>query len=319
MAESRKYRRWSPAIAWHADGRTFAWESSRTRVSVVDLEDPAKRPEACENHTLGAKNLEFSPDGNYLAAFGPEKVNVWNWRAGGKPVAAPSGTIGGWLADSARLLLAGRETPGRIEIFDVSERRPAGVFDGHLSEIYALRPASSGGRFASAGADRTVRLWTLDDAPAQVRQLETPRGAKLSIAELSPDCRAFAAYSWDREQILVFDVRSGKRLRILPLASADGPVLSLAWSPDGAFLASSSLLPGDLGKGRLILWGAKPTSPLPREGKGRLILWDVKSGTQIRSIGGGAQLTNLSFSPDGSKLAARNQRPDSSDDAPADS
>ena len=59
--------------------------------------------------------------------------------------------------------------------------------------------------------------------------------------------------------------------------------------PTGPF-SSSSLLPGDLGKGRLILW-------------------DVKSATEIGSIGGGAQLTNLSFSPDGSKLAARNQAP----------
>ena len=33
----------------------------------------------CANHTFGATDLEFSPDGLYTAQFGPRKVSVWNW------------------------------------------------------------------------------------------------------------------------------------------------------------------------------------------------------------------------------------------------
>jgi WD40 repeat protein/tRNA A-37 threonylcarbamoyl transferase component Bud32 len=289
---------WSPAIAWHADGKRFACETARTRVTVFDLEDPAARPKVCVKHTMGANDLQFSPDGRFLAAFGPERVNVWDWRAGAEPVAARAGAIGGWIANSARLLLAAPQTLGRIEVFDVAEARTVGVLEGHLADMYALRPAPNGGRFASAGADRTVRLWTLNTL-ARLGRLETPRGAKMLFGELSPDGRALAAYSWDRGEILVFDSLTGKRSRSLALSGSDPPVESLAWSPDGAILASCGLLPGD-------------------QKKGRLTLWDVKSGTQIRSIGAGAALRNPRFSPDGSKLAAWNPAPDSSDDASPD-
>ena len=116
-------------------------------------------------------------------------------------------------------------------------------------------------------------------APEQARRLEAPRGARLSLGELSarwPD--AGSVFLGSTADSACFEVESGKRPRILPLGRGDGSVQSLAWSPDGAILASSSLLPGDLGKGRLILW-------------------DVKSATEIGSIGGGARIDESLIQP----------------------
>jgi serine/threonine protein kinase/WD40 repeat protein len=273
----------SPAIAWHRDGKTFACETARTRVTVFDLANPASPQRDYASDALGSAELQFSPDGRYLAAIGPERASVWEWRSGAKPVATTPGTIGGWLPGSARLLLATPQNPGRAQIFDVAQADAIGVFDGHIADIYALSAAPGGGRFASAGADRSVRLWTLE-GPARSRPIEPPLAAKTWLAELSEGGQALAACSWDRSQIFVFDGLTGKRVKTLQLSDQDGLVASLAWSPDAAILASSSLVPGD-------------------ETRGRLILWDVKSGTQLRSIGGPAALQNPKFSPDGSKLA----------------
>ena len=247
---------WSPAFA-------LAWRWENVCLGIVASSGvgrrsgrPEKRPQVCANHTLGATDLEFSPDGLYLAAFGPEKVNVWNWR--GRRSRLPTIRNDRGLARRLCSAALGRARNARaIRVFDVTEGRTAGVFDGHLAEIYSLRPAPTGargllppGRIAPCGCGR----WTTARTGPPAR---TPRGARLSLGELSPDGRTLAAYSWDREQILVFEVGSGKRPRILPLLRGDGAVQSLAWSPDGAILASSSLLPGDGGKGRLILWDVK--------------------------------------------------------------
>jgi WD40 repeat protein len=77
----------------------------------------------------------------------------------------------------------------------------------------------------------------------------------------------------------VWDAESGKSLRAV--RAHHGILSSLAYSPDGARLATTAL---DL-----------------TGGKGRVKLWDAESGTELLSLPG---QFSVAFSPDGRRLAA---------------
>lgn len=113
---------------------------------------------------------------------------------------------------------------------------------GHLSSINSLAFSPNGETLASGSADRTVKLWNLDEAVQPVSL--AGHSSLIDTVVFSPDGRTLASGSWDHS-IKVWNLGTG--LKKAPFVSLShnlcqhsGWITCIAISPDGHTLVSGS-------------------------------------------------------------------------------
>jgi WD40 repeat protein len=131
-----------------------------------------------------------------------------------------------------------------------------------------------GSKIATTGWDATVRIFDASSG----RQLRVLRGHKPGglgtyVVEWSRDGKRLLSTSYDGMRI--WDARTGRQLLALP--PGGGPGESGAWSPDDKEVLTESGL------------GAR--------------VWDASTGKLLRTLQTGAPVTELKFTPDGTRLA----------------
>jgi hypothetical protein len=164
---------------------------------------------------------------------------------------------------------------GHVVVWDRSSAAPIiESEESHTGAVSVLRVVPGRSLFVSGGEDRTVRLWTADQATLE----RTYRGhaAPITALEAAPNGRAFASGGADG-QIRVWSVSSSRTLR--SFRGHKGQVNALAFTPAGDALASAGA------DGSIRIWDAR---------RGRsLVSFVLKSGPARA----------LAFSPDGKRLA----------------
>ena len=151
-------------------------------------------------------------------------------------------------------------------------------FVGHQAAISEISFNATGDRLASASADKSVRLWTISDRPAN------SKGSLYSaifspVSRSSADPQFFATAGWDGA-IALWKQTADRRTLVRVLKGHDSTIAAIAYSPDGATLASASA-------------------------DKSIKLWRVSEGKAIATLNGhGNGVTSLAFSPNGDRLAS---------------
>jgi WD40 repeat protein/predicted Ser/Thr protein kinase len=225
----------------------------------------------------------FSRDGRQAISTSSE-VHLWDLASGKlmRKFGKHHGEIWGLALspDGLSLLTTNRET---VCWWDLDTGQLRREFKGHQRVVWAVAFAPDGRRFASAGEDTRIRRWDL--ATGQSIEALTPGVMTRSLA-YSPDGKylasghfALTASGTATDAVRLWDAETLQPVRAF--AGAKWNVCSVAFSPDGTTLATSSLQP-----------------------IASIQTWKVTSGQPLRAFAGHAGAEYAVFTPDGRFLVS---------------
>jgi WD40 repeat protein/tRNA A-37 threonylcarbamoyl transferase component Bud32 len=163
----------SPDGRWLAAGFGALYSFSDDAPQKVMVFDVARRKEHRTITTATQVSaVAFSADGKLLAAAG-HNGTVWLWDTSswaeiarwqgpdatkyGSILFLPGARPGG--AGQGGDILATGSTSGRIDLWDVTTKAPAGQLDGHIALVSFMALSPDGRTLATASLDRSIKLW----------------------------------------------------------------------------------------------------------------------------------------------------------------
>jgi WD40 repeat protein len=201
-------------------------------------------------------------------------------------------------------------------------RATTATLTGHTDNVMSVAIAPDGRRAASAGWDRTIRVWELA-AAREERRLDG-HAREVESVSWSPDGLHLLSCGQDAT-VRLWDVQTGKELR--QFVGHSLPVFHVTFSPEGTRALTAGA------DGTVRLWDVRTGSELAkltghRGGVNRVAfapdgrqalsggadatarLWDLEARKEVRVFSGHAQpVWGVAFSPDGDRVAtASNDR-----------
>ena len=350
------------AIAFSTDGTRLA-VATGAGIWIYDAKT-YREISLLTGHTGVVRTVAFSPDGKTLASGARDAtVKLWNIETGENITTLPRNAIGVEsvaFSPNGKMLAAGTEG-GPVKLWDIENGQNFATFKEEAPRVFSVAFSPDGKTIASGGSDNTIKLWDIE-TKQNIATLLGHEDMIFSVA-FSPDGLILASGSQD-DTVKLWHVETGQNLhtfkhreRVFSVAfSPDGKVVaggaylgiklwnietgeevrlkgsttirsgSIAFSPDGATLASAGVdrfggTPGavtlwdiETGKDLATLHGHTeriPAVAFSPDGTtiasglrdGTVKLWNVKTGENIHTYRGGGYA--VAFSPDGKTLAAR--------------
>lgn len=310
-----------------ADGLAFTWDVANGE-QLLTLAGHSNQTVAFHQ---GVVTVQYAPDGSLIATGGTDgSVRVWDAETGEqvREIQGDAAVLSVDFSLDGQQLVTGNWN-GLAVIWEVSSGEEIMPLTPS-QEIVSITYSPDGTMVAgSAGSEGVARIWDAESG----EELLTLRGHEgvLDGIAFSPDSQRIATASWDGS-VRVWDANTGQEL--LRLDGHSGNVDGVAFHPDGIQLASAS------SDSTVRIWNTAPSYELftitagifgpPTmmslspdgsllatgqflDGPTEVRLWDAHTGTHLRSLeipenvnadDTIREVQNLSFSPDGTYLAA---------------
>ncbi len=220
-------------LAFSPDGRLLAVGGDDSKVRIWEM--PSGRERAVMNgHLDVVRSLAFSPDARRLISTGQDRL-VMLWDASRGEAIRRLGEAGSNAVQFAAFSPDGRSValgecggaPKDVSVIDVETGLVRTRLTGHLSGINAVAFSPNGRTLASAGIDRTIRLWDL--ATATEKTCRSDVGCVRSIS-FSPD-GAWLAFAGNDSSVRIWDLKNQRSFRVSALAKRARHVEKIAVEP----------------------------------------------------------------------------------------
>ena len=264
-------------VAFSPDGKYFAtgeWENSKATIYYMDGGEEFYQAEHGPRSNDYVYAIAFSPDGEYFVTggedrsrtnvlgFSPDKAVFWEMKSGKKVRQMEEGDVkivafspdGRYLATAGLYSNALGNSYGVVSLWEVSSGEMVWESSRYNAESITINALafSSDGRYLATG------------------NLQS--------------CNVLGRCGLDR--VTLWDVSSGE---VVQQIEHTGPVIAVAFSPDGRYLATGGFLERVSGQGVVTLWEMDSGHSL---------------GQSIKQLEHVSAINAVAFSPDGKYLAA---------------
>jgi WD40 repeat protein len=268
-------------IRFHPDGERLASCSEDHSIKLWNLK--GHEEQTLIGHTCWVLGIRFNSDGSLLASASEDgTARIWDDRGNQVAVFVHGAPVNGVCFSPDDSTLATAAADCKVRLWNVGQNRgprsPRQFRHPRKAILLDVSFSSDGESVATGATDSEVQIW---DKKGHLKRRLTGHNSWIMSVVFHPFVPSSLATGCIDGTARVWNIVDGTSVRFAP---ADGPVWTVAFSPDGHFLATGS------GGGKICRWDLRNPADAP-------VCFSSDRGS----------VWSLRFSPDGKWIAAGHQ------------